>query len=174
MELVTVGIIANKAGIPETTVRRYLLNFEDFFFSKRIGRATKYKLSCVALVKEINTLYTDGYSTADIREQLSTTTAYSPSTVASGGNVGITTIAENSPVMLAGLIAEFSNMKQSLIDQDTEIKKLKDIVAHNDDEQKQAISNLQASINDRDVKLMETIRAMQEKPNKTFWQRLFS
>ena len=174
--LLTAGIIANQTKIPETTVRRYLLTFEDFFFSKKIGRATKYDSSSVALIKKINDLYNEGYTTADIRAQLSEDTAYSPSVVADGGSVEIEPIEGNS-LALTQLLSEFNAMKQQLTNQSAEIQALKEVVDQNDGMQKDAISKLQDSINDRDLKLMETIRVMQDKQEKqekkSFWKRLF-
>ena len=172
--LLTAGVIANQTKIPETTVRRYLLTFEDFFFSKKIGRATKYDSSCIALIKKINDLYNEGYTTADIRAQLSDENAYSPLVVVDGGSKEIEPIKGND-IALTQLLSEFNAMKQQLTNQNAEFQSLKEVVAQNDDTQKDAISKLQDSINSRDMKLMETIRTMQDQQNqKSWWQKLFS
>lgn len=65
-----VADIAEQTKIPESSVRRYLRQFNDFITSKRFGRATVYSQDVVPLITRIGNLYTEGKSTTEIFEIL--------------------------------------------------------------------------------------------------------
>lgn len=62
----TVADIAKETNIPDSTCRRYLAKFSEFFLSKGGSRGKKYDSSAVKILIRIQNLYADGYETEDI------------------------------------------------------------------------------------------------------------
>jgi len=56
--------------IPETTTRRYLNNFEEYFRSEQIGRGKKYHPGSIEILQRVATLYSRDYETAEIKRIL--------------------------------------------------------------------------------------------------------
>lgn len=56
--------------IPETTIRRHLNNFEEFFRSEQIGRGKKYHPGSVEILQRIAMLYDADRETIEIRKIL--------------------------------------------------------------------------------------------------------
>jgi hypothetical protein len=185
----TATLIANESGVPESTVRRYLSTFDDFFLCKKIGRASKYDPVSVPLIKKINALYGEGYSTTEIRQQLSNEEPYTPGVVGDGGSVVAS--ADNLPQPLMNQVAV---MVESMVDQKTKALQLKvdklelaqsqmaadkeslqEIIDQYDAEQKIALNELSKRISERDAHLVETMRLMMDNhqaTSKPWWKRL--
>ncbi len=57
MEWLSVTQLSNSLEIPETTTRRYLNNFEEYFRWEQVGRGKKYEPSSVEILQRIAMLY---------------------------------------------------------------------------------------------------------------------
>jgi uncharacterized phage infection (PIP) family protein YhgE len=68
----TVSDIAKETNVPDSTCRRYISKFNEFFVSKGGGRGKKYDSSSVKVIMRIQSLYADGYETDDIDRILRT------------------------------------------------------------------------------------------------------
>ncbi|KGP71289.1 hypothetical protein [Pontibacillus yanchengensis] len=53
-------------GIPKATLKRYLINHQEFIEVKKVGRQNKLKATDLDTVKTIRQLYNDGYKREDI------------------------------------------------------------------------------------------------------------
>lgn len=73
-EHLTISQIAEKTGVPETTIRRYVKLFSPFLHSKVYGRAKKYHPEAVKTIQNISGMYDAGKNTAEVYEQLEATT----------------------------------------------------------------------------------------------------
>lgn len=63
--------------IPETTVRRYLNNLEEFFQWDQIGRGKKYHPSSVEILQRIAMLYSSDLETIEVKKILADEYAFS-------------------------------------------------------------------------------------------------
>ena len=181
VNLLSAGMIAHETKIPETTIRRYVSTFDDFFMSKQIGRAIKYSPASVKLVKKINSLYGEGYSTDNIRTMLSQEESYSPKlvedTVADDGGSMVTTY--NIPIGITEMLQEFEMIKQqvsatqaAIAEKDLQIQELRDSQTFLDAEQKKAVQELYDTIKHRDRNLTATMRKMLDESKKPWWKRI--
>jgi DNA-binding transcriptional MerR regulator len=62
--------LSQQAGVPESTVRRYLVIYDEFIQFRQAGRKKVYTPSTVALIKRINQLHADGHVVAEIKRAL--------------------------------------------------------------------------------------------------------
>lgn len=70
VEWLSVSQLSKMLEIPETTIRRYLNNFEEYFRSEQIGRGKKYHPDSVGILQRIATLYDADRETIEIRKIL--------------------------------------------------------------------------------------------------------
>lgn len=66
----SVAQLSKTLEIPETTTRRYLNNFEEYFRSEQIGRGKKYHPGSIEILQRVATLYSRDYETAEIKKIL--------------------------------------------------------------------------------------------------------
>src|SRR5690625_671497 len=66
----SVSQINDETSIPETTIRRYLNSFSEYFRAEKIGRGMKYHPDSVAILKRIYSLYNEDYETPEIQKLL--------------------------------------------------------------------------------------------------------
>ncbi len=64
----TVGELAEKTGIAEPTLRRYITKFHPYFISKGGNRAKKYEAAAIPILGRIKALYDAGYETTGLAE----------------------------------------------------------------------------------------------------------
>lgn len=62
--------IVKELGMSETTVRRYLGEFEEFMQGRQYGRATKYPYQALEITSTIYRLYQEGKNTSEIKDIL--------------------------------------------------------------------------------------------------------
>ena len=65
-----VSQLAKAAGLPDSTARRYVENFKEFFDSRQQGRKKLYNEEGAETLKEIAYLYEQGLTTEQTREEL--------------------------------------------------------------------------------------------------------
>src|SRR5699024_3703279 len=66
----SVSQLSKVSQIPETTVRRYLNNLEEYFRSEQIGRGKKYHPESLELLQRIAMLYSEDRETVEIKRIL--------------------------------------------------------------------------------------------------------
>lgn len=85
VEWLSVAQLSKTLEIPETTVRRYLGNFEEYFRSEQIGRGRKFHPESVEILQRIAMLYGQDYDTAGIKRILSDEYAFSVESMSERG-----------------------------------------------------------------------------------------
>lgn len=144
MKWLSVTQLSQVVKTPETTVRRYLNNFQEYFRSEKRGRGKKYHPESVEALQRISLLYSEDYETTEIKEILSNEFAF---TVDSDSN-------HESAIQPPGLNIgeEFKEFKQQQEQFNKQLlKQLKD--------QQDYINK---SIERRDRELLQAIREIQE------------
>lgn len=71
VEWLTVSELAERTDIAESTVRRYLNNFEMFFNDKGGKRSKRYEEMAVKVLNRIRELYEKGFESVEVRRVLS-------------------------------------------------------------------------------------------------------
>ena len=66
----TIAEMAEQADIPNSTCRRYLTSFEEFFLLKGGSRLKKYEANAIEILIRIQNLYEDGMDTNEIHSIL--------------------------------------------------------------------------------------------------------
>jgi predicted transcriptional regulator len=66
----TIAELADQVGIPNSSCRRYLSTFEEFFLVKGGSRLKRYEQEAVDVLKRIKTLYDDGLESNEIHKVL--------------------------------------------------------------------------------------------------------
>ena len=66
----SIAQLSKKLEIPETTTRRYVNHFEEYFRSEQIGRGKKYSPESIEVLRRIASLYSVDYETVDIKKIL--------------------------------------------------------------------------------------------------------
>lgn len=69
-EYLSITELADKSGIPNSTCRRYLTSFEEFFVVKGGSRLKKYEVEAITVLQRIKDLYDDGADTNEIHNIL--------------------------------------------------------------------------------------------------------
>src|SRR3954462_15928408 len=69
-EYLSINQLAEQTLIPDTTVRRYIAKFPDFFHYKGGSRSRRYEDSGIKILKRIKDLYDQGYETDQADEVL--------------------------------------------------------------------------------------------------------
>src|SRR5690625_3666476 len=70
VDWLSVSQLSKMLEIPETTIRRHLNNFEEYFRSEQMGRGKKYHPSSVEILQRIATLYDGDRETIEIKRLL--------------------------------------------------------------------------------------------------------
>lgn len=69
-EWLSVSQLSKILEVPETTTRRYLNNFDEYFRSEQRGRGKKYHPESIEILQRIATLYSTDYETSEIKKVL--------------------------------------------------------------------------------------------------------
>ncbi|WP_332633089.1 MerR family transcriptional regulator [Halalkalibacter flavus] len=67
---ITVADIHKETNIPESTIRRYIKNYAEYFKTKKVGRAIKYSDDAIEIILYIAALFNDKYSSEEVAEKL--------------------------------------------------------------------------------------------------------
>lgn len=62
--------LAKQTNLPDTTVRRYLQKFNQFFTYKGGKRSRRYESSAIRVLLRIKALYAEGFETAEVAKTL--------------------------------------------------------------------------------------------------------
>lgn len=72
----SVSQLSKIVEVPETSVRRYLTNFEEFFKFEQLGRGKKYHPSSIEILQRIVSLFRADRDTSEIKKILSNEYAF--------------------------------------------------------------------------------------------------
>lgn len=145
-EWYTITELAEKTSIPDTTIRRYIAKFNDFFVFKGGSRSRRYEETAIKILVRIKNLFDSGYET----EQVDATLRNEFAMVVDGDKE-----EKESTTPALATAEDILEIKEALKAQ-TEFNKL---LVEKLEQQEQYIKE---SIERRDAQLMESIRAMQE------------
>lgn len=70
VDWLSVSQLSKMLEIPETTIRRYINNFEEYFRLEKVGRGRKYHPSSIEILQRIAALYNADRETVEIRKIL--------------------------------------------------------------------------------------------------------
>lgn len=69
-EWLDVPQLAEQTNLPDSTVRRYLVKFKQFFSYKGGKRSRRYESSAIRVLLRIKALYAEGFETAEVTKTL--------------------------------------------------------------------------------------------------------
>ena len=69
-EWLSINELATKTGIPDTTIRRYIAKFNDFFVADGGSRSKRYDSSGIQVLIQIKDLYDKGLETEQVANEL--------------------------------------------------------------------------------------------------------
>ncbi|MEK4886437.1 MerR family transcriptional regulator [Bacillus sp. FSL W8-0223] len=174
-EYLTIAELAEQAGIPNSTCRRYLANFEAFFVVKGGSRLKKYEVEAVNVLKRIKQLYDEGKDTNEIRNILANEF---PLVINHDDQRETSEKVANTPTLATS--EDVEEIKKALEEQ----KKFNEMLLKKLDEQNRYIKE---SLEKRDRQLMESLNqaleirqarieaaAAEKEQPKGFFARLFS
>jgi len=172
MEYLTISELIKETNMAETTIRRYLNTFENFFNiikTGKSGRYRKYHIDSVGVLKEIYMLFQKGYSTEEISDLLLESTKK-----ATESNLQISVIENKFVAMEAEIKGLREEMRMMVIVQG--MQGVKDQMREAEVEMKvlrQEVQDLTKSLENRDVKLVNQMRTILEEKKKPFWKSWF-
>jgi DNA-binding transcriptional MerR regulator len=166
----TISELAEQTNIPDTTIRRYIAKFPDFFTYKGGSRSRRYEDTAIKVLVRIKSLYDAGYETDQVDSILRKEFA-----VIIDDNNEVEDTDKPTPTLATA--EDIADIKQAL-QQQMEFNKL---LLERLEQQERYIRE---SLEKRDKMLMESIRSMQEerkalleaatsKEKPSFWSRLF-
>lgn len=148
-EWLSVAELAKESEIPESTARRYLDRHERFFRCEQRARGRRYHRDSVVVLARIQSLYAQGLEASDVDSTLSMEFAISidnhPSTT--------------PPPSLAAPIATRDDLVQAFAAIHREMEQMKNELAA-------TRSFIDERLEERDRKLMETLRLMQQQAER--------
>lgn len=136
---------------PETTVRRYLNKFSKYFRHEQIGRGKKYHPEAIEILNRIALLYNEDYETTEIEDLLSKEFAFTVDDEPGSEHEDSKNKTTTQPPMenMEKQFEEFKNQQEQFNRQ---------LLQRLDEQQ----SYIQNSIEERDKKLMDGLREVQE------------
>lgn len=165
-EWLTINELSERTGIPDSTIRRYITKFSDFFVVKGGNRSKRYEDTAVEVLLRIKDLYDKGYET----EQ-----TYNALLKVFPQIIDPEETEESSSLPALATSDDIIEIKQMLKAQQEFSNRLLDRLS----KQEEYIRN---SLERRDQRLMQAITdSMNERKllleskqeDKSFWQRLF-
>jgi len=151
-EWFSINELAARTNIPDTTVRRYIGKFSDFFLAKGGTRSKKYEDSAVKILIRIKDLYDSGFETEAIESTLRTEF----STVVVVGEDGETVEEKPSAPMHTLATADDINEIKAALKRQEEFNKLLFEKLNQQD------TYIKESLQKRDQMLMDSLRSVQE------------
>lgn len=167
-QLLTMAQIAKQLELAESTARFYRDRFENYIPSVGEGRKKRYKPETIEVLRFIAEGYNRNLTAMDIEDGLSRMVARN----IEFEEVTATTIAaaqqqsKNEPnqyaLQLQFAVEQMSAAMQVMADQKEEIAELRKHVAVIENRQKEQQEYINTKLEERDQKLMESIREIQE------------
>jgi DNA-binding transcriptional MerR regulator len=145
-EFFTITELAEKTSIPDTTVRRYIQKFSDFFMYKGGSRSRRYEESAIKILIRVKNLFDNGYET----EQVDAILRKEFSMIIDGDKQ-----EENDKTPALATAEDVAEIKESLKEQ----KEFNKLLLERLEQQDRYIKE---SLESRDRTLMESLRTIQE------------
>lgn len=166
-QLLTMAQIAKELGLAESTARFYRDRFEDFIPSVGEGRKKRYKPETVEVLRFIADGFNRNLTTADIEGRLTRVFARN---IEVEKETAITTAAQQQPNndTLQAVLKHMNATMRIIADQKEEFAELRKYVADIENRQKEQQEYIDTTLKERDQKLMESIRQVQE-TKKKWW-----
>ncbi|MDJ0333562.1 MerR family transcriptional regulator [Planococcus sp. S3-L1] len=165
--------LAEKTGIAEPSLRRYITKFHPYFISKGGNRAKKYDASAINLLLRIKTLYNAGYETIGVLEiirQEFPMTINDPKHVDTTGNPTVSGLATTEDV--AKLKNLLNDMNEKLVKQEEFNTLLIQKLENQNLFIKDTLKNKTPLLLEK-VAIEEEVKKPAEKSKKGFWNRFF-
>jgi DNA-binding transcriptional MerR regulator len=159
-EWLNISELAERTHIPETSIRRYITKFPDFFISKGGTRSRRYENSAVKILLRIKTLFDSGYES----EEVSLTLRKEFPRLMEGDHQKKESVIPAMPTA-----EDISEIKEALNEQ----REFNKLLLQKLEQQERYIKE---SLENHDSKLIETKPAattVDEGQKKGFWARLF-
>ena len=164
-EWLTINELADKTGIPDSTIRRYIAKFSDFFVVKGGSRSKRYEDTAIKILLRIKDLYDKGLETDQTHNTL---LKEFPRIVDHEAP------EEQSNLPALATSDDITEIKQMLKAQQEFSNRLLDRLSKQE-------HYIKESIERRDKELMQALTdsmtekklLLENKEVKTFWQRLF-
>jgi DNA-binding transcriptional MerR regulator len=155
----TINDLSKKIGIPHQTIRRYINQHSHHITMKKHHRSYLVDVDCIPVFLKIRELYGEGKSGDEIEEALAKMGV--PMTI---------TVRENDEKPVSIDVGEvFSHFNETVRDIKKELEeqaqlnaKLLDIVNEQHEKLDKLERYIEDKLNERDIKLLEAIRGMQE------------
>jgi len=155
-EWLTITEAEQETGIPERTLRRYIDRHGHRLPIRRQHRVYEVSTEALPLLREIRAYYERGLTAERVEEELGRANVPATITIADTGQAVTPTEAINTLLnTVAGMAGEIAELKEQLA-ATTELVQKQDQKA-----------------DERDQRLMQVLREVRERRNKSFWQRLF-
>lgn len=161
-EWYSVKELAEKTNIPDTTIRRYIDKFNDFFIFKGGSRSRRYEDTAIKILIRIKTLFDGGYESEQVHEVLQ---KEFPMVVDDGKNEQ--TSESSMPALVTA--EDFNELKRAQKEQQEMNKLLLEKMEAQEQFNKALLEQLKKqetyireSLEKRDQSLMETMRVIQE------------
>jgi len=184
-KLLTVAEIAKELQIPESTVRYYRDRFLDYIPYVGEGRAKRYRLETLDVLRFIAEGFNRKLTATEIEEGLSRMVARNidveETTAMTAAAVQQQSHFSMSPQVMEeirNIMGQFTQAMNVIADQKEEIAELRKVVVVLKEQQEQQKQYIESSLNEQNEKFMAAIQSIQEEreaasKKKTWWRRLF-
>lgn len=163
-EWYTIKELAEKTNIPDTTIRRYIDKFHDFFIFKGGSRSRRYEDTAVKILIRIKNLFDNGYESDDVDATLRNEFPM-VTTVVDGDNQ----VEHDNAVPVLVTAEDLIELKQAQKEQQEMNRLLLEKMEAQEQFNKALLEQLKnqeayirESLEKRDQLLMESIRSVQE------------
>lgn len=143
--------LAEKTNIPDTTIRRYIAKFPDFFQVKGGSRSRRYEDTAIKVLVRIKNLFDNGYETDQVDAKL----RHEFPMVVDGDK----TEEPESHTPTLATAEDITEIKQALSQQSEALHEFNKLLLEKLDQQQRYIDE---KLEKRDQLLMESIRVSQE------------
>jgi DNA-binding transcriptional MerR regulator len=155
--------LAERTSIPESSIRRYIAKFPDFFMSKGGTRSKRYEDTSIKILIRIKNLFDSGFET----EQVDLTLRKEFPMVVDGDEV-----EEKSATPMIPTVEDVAEIKQALKDQAEFNKALIEELKHLGEKLEQSkVETLRTMMEER--KALIEVAAAQQEQKKGWLARLF-
>ena len=145
-EWLSIVELAEKTSIPDTTIRRYISKFPDFFIHKGGSRSKRYEDTAIKVLVRIKNLFDEGYETDLVESKLKNEFALI---------IDDNRVDEKTDTAVLATSADLLEIKEALAEQKQFNKLLIEKLSNQE-------TYIKESLEKRDRLLMESLRIIQE------------
>jgi DNA-binding transcriptional MerR regulator len=165
--------LAERAGLPEGDVKRYLRTYGEFFTSTKQGRTRLYSPEAADLLSQIAELEAVGTAVPTIKGVLrggqgGGAEQTDPATVVPGGFA-----AAAGETLTLGVLSDMKNLQEMVRDLEEQVASLTEKITEHEQRLIGHQQQLRLLRHDVDEQKTETLAKRMEGRNNPFWKRLF-